>query len=361
MDTTKERTNEDMPHTSSTETRAIDDTLALARWTLRSGSSRTPTATGALAIRTRARDVARQEPYLLAVGGQVLGLVHVVPQSEGVIGFERQTRADELRLGGGLRGALPLLPYSYYSNGTTTTFTNWLEPVPRARRVSGFHRPETLVRWMAEADQLQRSRLRRIQTQPLPQGNALLLAALGMLDQSLSENRQRTLFALDEGMDRLGIVYACAQRMVRFGGTRSLLFLVSQWPQGAVARRGTTRGSHEEARAAASREARHRALLSAGARYSLEEAMVFVCDVGHMARCLAEKPDELPLEAFDTVFAYGLPDEEQQGAFRRILTYFDAVIVGFSRTSPHPDLVEVFNGNIYAPASAQLSHLRPTG
>lgn len=350
-----------MPHTYSTETQAIDHTLAQARWTLRSGSSRAPVEEGALAIRTRARDVTRQEPYQLAVGGQVLGVVHVVPQSEGIIGFERQTRVDELRLGVGLRGALPLLPYSYYSNGATTTFTNWLEPVPRARRVSGFHRPETLVRWLAGADQLQRSRLHRIQTQPLPQGNDHLLAALGMLDGSLSENRQRTLFALDEGMDRLGIVYACAERMVRFGGTRSLLFLVSQSAAGAVARRGTTRGSLEEAQADARREARHRTLLSTGARYSLEEAEVFVCGVEHMARRLAETPTQLPQEAFDTVFAYGLPDEEQQGAFGQILSYFDAVIVGFSLSSLHPDLVEVFNGNVLAPASAQLNHLRPAG
>jgi len=195
----------------------------------------------------------------------------------------------------------------------------------------------------------------------LPQGNAHLLAALRMLDQSLAENRQHTLLALDAGTDRVGIAYACAERMVRFGGTRSLLFLVSQGPGMSFAPHPAPRGSIEEANALAELEARHHALLSAGARYCLEGAAVFVCDVEYMARRLATTPAELPLEAFDTVFAYGMADEEHQMAFQRILSYFDAVIVGFCPPTPCPDLVELFNGNVYAPASLQQSQLRPTG
>jgi len=350
-----------MARTYSTETQSIDTLLTQACWTLQSRSSRTLDKASGVAIRTRALAVARQEPYLLAVDGQVLGAVHVVPESEGVIGYEWRTRSDELRLPGGLRSVLPQLPYTYYCNGTTTTFTNWLEPEARARRVSGFHRPQTLARLLAGGPaaggyvapgQLQRALLHRIRSQPLPQGDASLLAALELLDQSLAEHRQRTLLALDTGMDRLGLAYACAERMVRFGGTRSLLFLVSQEP-------GMPGGPTEDARALDATAARHRALLSTGALYSLEGAKVFACDVEHMARRLEATPPELPLEAFDTVFACGMPGEGHAAAFRRILAYFDAVIVGFSPPAPCHELVALFNGTASVPASGEQGSLQP--
>lgn len=355
-----------MVRTYSTETQTIDASLAQACWTLRSSRSRTPIEGGALAIRSRTQEIARQEPYLLAVGGQVLGVVHVVPQSEGVFGFERQTHADELRLGGGLRCVQPLLPYSYYSNGTTTAFTNWLEPEPRARRVSGFHRPDTLLKWSEGGSgqgedgapgQLQRALLHHIPTQPLPLLDASLLTALRMLDQSLVGNRQRTLLAPLMGSDPLGLAYACAERMVRFGGTRSLLFLVSPGPGMPFLAQAAPSGLTGEAGALTTR---HRALLSAGALYSLEGAKVFACDVEHMARRLAGTPPELPLEAFDTIFAFGMADQGHQADFQRILAYFDAVIVGFSPPTPCSAFVELFNGNVCVPPPAEHDQLQLT-
>jgi type I restriction enzyme R subunit len=362
-----ERTHDDMAHIYSNETQTIDTLLTQACWTLQSRSNRSPARGSGVAIRSRAQVVARQEPYLLAVDGQVLGVVHVVPECEGVIGFERRTRSDELRLPSGLRCAQPLLPYTYYSNGSTTAFTNWLESDAPARRVSGFHRPETLVRWLTGGSpvqggnapgQLQRALLRRMHTHPLPQGDACHLAALERLDQSLSDNHQRTLLTLETGMDRLGVAYACAERMVRLGGTRSLLFLVSQPPVLPPVVERLSGGAAGEADALDALAARHRALLSAGAVYSLEEARVFVCDVEHMARRLAGSPPQLPLEAFDTVFAYGLADEGQQDDLGRILAYFDAVIVGFSHPSPCRASVEMFHGNVYVPTTPESGCLQ---
>src|SRR5262249_58919775 len=59
------------------------------------------------------------------------------------------------------------LPFGYVATGVETTFVNRLDPAPRTRDVFAFHRPETLARWMREADDdpaapTLRARLRRM-------------------------------------------------------------------------------------------------------------------------------------------------------------------------------------------------------
>ncbi|MBI1878782.1 MAG: hypothetical protein HYR94_11285, partial [Chloroflexi bacterium] len=61
------------------------------------------------------------------------------------------------------------LPYLYQSTGVETTFRDNRDPEPRSRRVFTFHRPETLVKWVEQADTL-RARLRTLPTLPLTGG-----------------------------------------------------------------------------------------------------------------------------------------------------------------------------------------------
>src|SRR6266498_1910324 len=59
------------------------------------------------------------------------------------------------------------LSFRYESTGVETWFANGVDPQRRARRVFSFHRPETVSRWMREAEERPeaptlRARLRRL-------------------------------------------------------------------------------------------------------------------------------------------------------------------------------------------------------
>ena len=86
--------------------------------------------------------------YLLYVDGKACGAIEAKKQGATLTGVEAQSG----RYAQGLPAALPAwrrpLPFVYESTGVETHFTNGLDPVPRARAVFAFHRPETLADWL---------------------------------------------------------------------------------------------------------------------------------------------------------------------------------------------------------------------
>jgi DNA-binding SARP family transcriptional activator len=94
--------------------------------------------------------------YMLYVDEKIVGVIEAKREGTPLTGVEWQTDryARALPKSHALaswRADQPL-PFRYESTGTETRFTNDLDPEPRSREVFSFHRPETLARWMQEAD-----------------------------------------------------------------------------------------------------------------------------------------------------------------------------------------------------------------
>lgn len=86
--------------------------------------------------------------YLLYVNGKACGVIEAKKEGATLSGVEVQSA----RYAQGLPASLPAwrrpLPFVFESTGVETRFTNGLDPLPRARPVFAFFRPELLVQWL---------------------------------------------------------------------------------------------------------------------------------------------------------------------------------------------------------------------
>ena len=93
--------------------------------------------------------------YLLYVDKEVVGVIEAKPEGTPLSGVEWQSAMYATGLPKDARARLVegRLPYVFEANGSETHFTNGFDPHPRARRFYGFPRPETLARWLRDAEQ----------------------------------------------------------------------------------------------------------------------------------------------------------------------------------------------------------------
>ena len=86
--------------------------------------------------------------YVLFVDSQAVDVIEDKKECTTLTGVESQTRKYQNRLSR-RSSRVPRGPraFGYESTGTETRFTSLVDPVRASRRVSFFHRPETLARW----------------------------------------------------------------------------------------------------------------------------------------------------------------------------------------------------------------------
>jgi type I restriction enzyme R subunit len=94
--------------------------------------------------------------YLLYVDKRAVGVIEAKPEGTTLSGVEWQSA----RYASGLAPAIRLraltlddrLPFVFEASGSEVHVTNGYDPVPRARRLSTFPRPETLARTIRDAE-----------------------------------------------------------------------------------------------------------------------------------------------------------------------------------------------------------------
>ncbi|MBM0236853.1 hypothetical protein JNW88_06275 [Micromonospora sp. ATA32] len=133
----------------------IDRQLGAAGWVVQDESQINPFAGTGVAVREVTLATGRAD-YLLYVDQRLVGVIEAKRGGTG----PRRVAAQLDRYLNGLTTEQKLtawhrddpLPFGYVATGTETAFVNRLEPFPRTREVFAIHRPETLARWMREAD-----------------------------------------------------------------------------------------------------------------------------------------------------------------------------------------------------------------
>ena len=166
--------------------------------------------------------------YLLYVNRKAIGVVEAKPAGYTLTGVETQSA----KYVDGLPDQVPHfrlpLPFAYESTGVVTQFTNGLNPEPRSREVFSFHRPEELRRLVNLGDDQLRANLRN-----MPEFNTTGLwkvqaEAIEGLEQSLADNRPRSLIQMATGSGKTYTACSFSYRLIKFAKAKRVLFLVDR-------------------------------------------------------------------------------------------------------------------------------------
>lgn len=108
------------------------------------------------------------------------------------------------------------LPFLYESTGVETHFSDLRNPLPRAREMFYFHRPEQLRDWVRQPNTL-RAWLMAMPALPEKDLRACQIKAVNNLEQSFAQNRPRTLIQMATGA---GKTFTAVYRMLKFAGAK---------------------------------------------------------------------------------------------------------------------------------------------
>lgn len=306
--------------------------------------------------------------YLLYAAGKAIGVVEAKPEGHTLTGVETQSG----KYANGFRDDLPSyrmpLPFGYESTGAVTQFTNLLDPDPRSREVFAFHRPEELIR-LAELDTQLRANLRAMA--PLDTGRLWekQITAIQNLEESLADNRPRSLIQMIMGSGKTFTACNIAYRLIRFAKAKRILFLVDrnnlgrqtlnefqQFASPYNAYKFTEEFTVQHLRRNTIDPAAKVTITTIQRLYSIlkgeaefdegnEEGSMF-----EAAPALMKEPlpvvynPTLPIEFFDFIIV----DECHRSIYnvwRQVLEYFDAMLIGLTAT-PSAQTIGFFNGNL---------------
>jgi type I restriction enzyme, R subunit len=203
----------------------IDFLLQQCGWIVQNRSETNLTAGPGVAIREALLKTGEAD-YLLFAGGKAIATVEAKPEGYTLVGVEGQSLKYATGLLNNPRWSDPL-PFCYESTGSETRFSNRLDPNYSSRGVSAFHRPETLIEWATQAEQLNQ-RLREMP--PLITGQLweAQIEAIQNLEKSLSENRPRALIQMATGSGKTFTAVNFVYRLIKHAGARRVLFLVDR-------------------------------------------------------------------------------------------------------------------------------------
>jgi type I restriction enzyme R subunit len=306
--------------------------------------------------------------YLLYADGRAIGVVEAKPEGHSLTGIETQSG----KYLDGLPSNLPHfrlpLPFAFESTGSETRFTNHLEPDARSRPVFTFHRPEELMRLVSLDDQV-RTLLRQMPPLNVEGLWPLKITTINNLEQSLADNRPRSLIQMATGSGKTMTAVIAAYRLIRFAKAKRILFLVdrnnlgrqtlNEFQQYASPYSGykfTEEYTVQHLRKNTIDPASKVCITTIQRLYSMlkgenefleenEERSLFETETSLIKEPLPVVYNEkIPIETFDFVVV----DECHRSIYnvwRQVLEYFDASIIGLTAT-PTAQTIGFFNGNL---------------
>ena len=212
----------------------IDKQLAAAGWSVQSQESLNLSAGPGVAVRefTLEKPHGRVD-YLLFLNGQPAGVIEAKPEGTTLTEVEHQSGKYVAGLPDWMKPPVYPLPFIYESTGAETRFTNGYDPDARSRRVFTFHRPETLAEWLrqiAENPDLPTFRARLKAMPPLDERGlwGKQAEAIRNLEQSLAEDRPRSLIQMATGSGKTFTAANVCYRLIKHADAKRILFLVDR-------------------------------------------------------------------------------------------------------------------------------------
>jgi type I restriction enzyme R subunit len=173
--------------------------------------------------------------YLLYVDQKLVGVIEAKREGTILSPVETQSAryADSLTASQQVAAWRIPLPFRYETTAVETHFTNTLDPAPRARRVFSFHQPQTLSRWMRDADAepdapTLRARLRQMPELDVRGLRAAQVRAITDLETSLARDEPRGLIQMATGAGKTHMAVTQTYRLLKHAKARRVLFLVDR-------------------------------------------------------------------------------------------------------------------------------------
>lgn len=325
--------------------------------------------------------------YLLHLEGRAVGLVELRSENTPLTGVPVLAEKHARGLPFSLRLFMRPLPFLYQSTGREVCFTNAFDPAPAPRGLRGFHRPETLKKWiedgmvgetprdMAAEDFPEHRRRGRtfhermlINLPPLAAADLSpgQMRVMTRLEQSFKENRRRVLVDMRAGAERTAAAIRFAARIVQFANARRVLFLVHSAATGQALARKIEDAAFSNDNSPFTQAAAVQHLT--GTQID-PDARLCIATLPHLHNLLKNQdlpePDEasaaplpynmdFPIETFDVVMIDHC-ESLLTGAFRPVLEYFDACLVGLA-SKPEQQALDFFDRNRVTDDSGSQEH-----
>ncbi|MGQ0656801.1 MAG: type I restriction endonuclease subunit R [Chromatiales bacterium] len=385
-----------MPLGEEQARKVIDDLLTQAGWHVCDVAQANIHAYRGVAIREFPLPGHGFADYLFYVDGRAAGVIEAKQAGTTLSGVETQSDKYTRGLPPGLPAWYNPLPFAYQSTGIETRFTNGLDPAPRSRTVFAFHRPDTLLQWLKEAEGFRQIAAAQGDQERLPRAaeassadylnrGATFLGrmrhipplintlwppkpkAIENIERSLRENRPRALVQMATGSGKTLLAIVLAYRLIKFAGARRVLFLVDRgnlgrqtkkefdqyispynnftFSQEYIVQHLTSNNLDTTSRVVISTIQRMYSMLK-GRELSEEDDEISASGIDSLFKT-AEPIDynpAIPIETFDII----VTDEAHRSIYnlwRQVLEYFDAYLIGLTAT-PSKQTFGFFNQNL---------------
>ncbi|GAA4446126.1 type I restriction-modification enzyme R subunit C-terminal domain-containing protein [Nibrella saemangeumensis] len=257
------------------------------------------------------------------------------------------------------------LRFLYESTGIETHFTDNADPIPRARDLFSFHRPETLREWLKQPETL-RKRLQQFPTLDTRNLRECQITAIQNLEKSFGDNRLRALVQMATGSGKTFTAITSTYRLLKFAKAKRILFLVDTKNLGEQAEQEFQSFTPNDDQRKFNELYNVQRLKSS---YIDSSAQVCISTIQRMYSILrGEELDEsaeekslnevqltartrevayntrIPIETFDFIII----DECHRSIYnewKRVLDYFDAFLIGLTAT-PDKRTFGFFNRNV---------------
>ncbi|WP_449060492.1 DEAD/DEAH box helicase family protein [Planomonospora algeriensis] len=350
----------------------LDKMLTWAGWSVQdAGTGLDLWAGKGVAVREVTTKAGRAD-YLLYVDRKLVGVIEAKREGADLAAAEQQADryAENLTAGQRRNAWRDSLPFRYASDGGLTRFRNILDPDSRSRSVFFFHRPDTLARWMHDAQTdpqapTYRAKLRRRLPELISEGlRPAQIQAVNGVEASLAAGRERALIQMATGAGKTYTAATFSYRLLRYAKAGRILFLVDRNNLGTQART----------------EFENYTLPEDGRKFTdlynvqqltgsdmLASSSVVVSTIQRLYLGLSGRPipqeDDAGLDDYDTdedvtvgynpdfppeSFDLVIVDECHRsiyGKWRSVLEYFDAPLIGLTAT-PVAQTYGFFRGNL---------------
>lgn len=352
----------------------IDEKLLTSGWTIQDVKRLNPNAAVGVAVREFPTDTGPVD-YALFVNGTPVGVIEAKKSEEGenITTVEGQSSRYSNSTFKWIKCEYKIR-FAYEATDKLTRFTDYNDEKYRSRTVFSFHRPETLASLIRRNDTI-RNNMKHFPEFDGAGFRDCQITAIKTLDQSLAENKPRALVQMATGAGKTFTAITAAYRMLKFGKTNRILFLVDTKSLGEQAEREFLAYRPNDDNRSFSEIYGVRRLKSS---YIPSDVQICISTIQRMYSILSgeetdESIDEISLEEVtslerkspkEVVYNEKYPPEffdciivdechrSIYNVWNQVLEYFDAFIVGLTAT-PDKRTFAYFNQNIVSEYSRE--------
>lgn len=214
----------------------IDNRLEKAGWVIQDLKQVNPSASLGVAVREYPTSTGPVD-YSLFVDGMPVGVVEAkkddlganITTVESQSGRYANSKFKYINFEYNIR-------FAYEATGVLTRFTDYADEKYRSRTVFSFHRPESLLSLLNQADTI-RNNMKHFPEFDTTGFRKCQITAIQNLDQSFAENRPKALVQMATGAGKTFTAITAAYRLLKYGKMKRILFLVDTKSLGEQAER----------------------------------------------------------------------------------------------------------------------------